>query len=93
VIGRVLTRDTYNMAGDAGPTAFVTGAAGFIGTEVVKALVARGHQVFGLARSVESTQHLRRVGAIAIKGDLIAPGQWQDETAADWVFHIPPCAP
>jgi hypothetical protein len=80
------------MAGDARPTAFVTGAAGFVGTELVKVLVARGHQVFGLARSVESTRHLRRVGAVAIKGDLLVPGQWQDEAAADWVFHVPPCA-
>jgi nucleoside-diphosphate-sugar epimerase len=81
------------MAGNAGPTAFVTGAAGFIGIELVKLLVARGFQVFGLARSVESTRHLRRAGAIAIRGDLLVPGQWQDEAAADWVFHIPPCAP
>ena len=80
------------MSGDAGPTAFVTGAAGFIGTELVKVLVARGYQVFGLARSVESAQQLRRAGAIAIKGDLLVPGQWQDEAAADWVFHLPPCA-
>jgi nucleoside-diphosphate-sugar epimerase len=41
------------MAGDAGPTAFITGAAGFIGMELVKVLLARGYQVFGLARSVE----------------------------------------
>lgn len=80
------------MAGDAGQTAFVTGAAGFIGTELVKVLVARGYQVFGLARSVESTRRVQRAGAIAIRGDLLVPGQWQDEAAADWVFHIPPCA-
>jgi nucleoside-diphosphate-sugar epimerase len=42
---------------------------------------------------VESTRRLRRAGAIAIRGDLLVPGQWQDEAAADWVFHIPPCAP
>jgi nucleoside-diphosphate-sugar epimerase len=79
------------MAGDAGPTAFVTGAAGFIGKELVQVLVARGYHVFGLARSVESARHLRRAGAIAVTGDLLAPGRWQDEAAADWVFHIPPC--
>lgn len=81
------------MAGDAGPTAFITGAAGFIGMELVKVLLARGYQVFGLARSVESTRRPRRAGAIAIRGDLLVPGQWQDEAAADWVFHIPPCLP
>ena len=23
-------------------------------------------------------------------GNLLEPGQWQDEAAADWVFHLPP---
>jgi nucleoside-diphosphate-sugar epimerase len=25
-------------------------------------------------------------------GNLLEPGQWQDEAAADWVFHVPPHA-
>jgi nucleoside-diphosphate-sugar epimerase len=25
-------------------------------------------------------------------GDLLQPGQWQDEAATDWVFHLPPNA-
>ena len=93
MVSRALAHDTGDMARDAGPTAFVTGAAGFIGTQLIRVLVARGYQVFGLARSVESTRHLRRAGAIAIRGDLLEPGQWQDEAAADCVFHIPPCMP
>jgi nucleoside-diphosphate-sugar epimerase len=78
------------MAGDAGATTFVTGAAGFIGTELVKVLRARGHQVFGLTESVEAAQRVRRAGAIPVMGDLLEPGAWQDEAAADWVFHLPP---
>jgi nucleoside-diphosphate-sugar epimerase len=78
------------MAGDAGSTAFVTGAAGFIGTELLKVLVASGRQVFGLTRSAEAAQRVRRVGAVPVMGDLLEPGQWQDEAAADWVFHLPP---
>ena len=78
------------MAGDAVATTFITGADGFIGTELVKVLVARGHQVFGLAASPEAAQRLRRAGAIPVMGDLLEPGQWQDEAAADWVFHLPP---
>lgn len=90
--GRSQVHQTGHVARDD-MTAFVTGAAGFIGAELVKVLVARGYQVFALARSVESTRRLRDTGATAIRGDLLVPGQWQDEAAADWVFHIPPCAP
>ena len=78
------------MTGDARPTTFVTGAAGFIGLELVKVLMARGHQVFGLAKCPEAAQRLRRVGAVPVLGDLLEPGQWQDEAAAEWVFHLPP---
>ena len=78
------------MTGDARPTAFVTGAAGFIGSELVKVLVARGHQVFGLARCAEAAERVRRAGAVPVMGDLLEPGQWQDEAATDWVFHLPP---
>ena len=84
------------MAVDSGATTFVTGAAGFIGTELVKVLVARGHRVFGLTPSVEEAERVRRTGAVPIMGDLLEPGQWQDEAAADWVFHLPPhptCGP
>ena len=80
------------MAGNARATTFVTGAAGFIGTELVKVLVARGHRVFGLTPTVEDAQRLRRAGAVPVIGDLLEPGQWQDEAAADWVFHLPPHA-
>jgi uncharacterized protein len=57
--------------------------------ELVKVLRARGHQVFGLTQRVEGAQHLRRAGAVPVMGDLLHPGQWQDEASADWVFHLP----
>jgi nucleoside-diphosphate-sugar epimerase len=78
------------MTGDARATTFVTGAAGFIGTELVKVLTARGHRVFGLAQGAEAAQRVRQAGAVPVVGDLVEPGQWQDEAAADWVFHLPP---
>jgi len=81
---------TGHMAAEAGATTFVTGAAGFIGTELVKLLVARGHHVLGLTRSLDSAERVRRAGAMAVVGDLSEPGQWQDEAPADWVFHLPP---
>ncbi len=74
-------------------TSFVTNAAGFIGTELVKVLVAGGHQVIGLVPSVESALRVRRAGATAVVGELSKPGQWQDEAGTEWVFHIPPQPP
>ena len=59
---------------------------------LVKVLVARGHQVFGLTPSAEAAQRVRRAGAVPVMGDLLEPGKWQDEAAADWVFHLPPHA-
>jgi nucleoside-diphosphate-sugar epimerase len=49
---------------------FVTGATGFIGTELVKELIAAGHQVRGLARSEEGAKQLEAVGAEVHRGNL-----------------------
>ena len=78
------------MAIDARPTSFVTGAAGFLGVELVGVLVSRGHEVVGLVDSVEAAERIRRAGGVPVVGDLLVPGRWQDEAAADWVFHLPP---
>jgi hypothetical protein len=77
------------MGCDGRATAFVTGAAGFIGAALVKVLVSRGHRVFGLAQSLDEADRVRRAGAVPVIGDLLKPGRWQDEAAADWVFHLP----
>lgn len=71
-------------------TAFVTEADSFVGTELIKVLVAGGHEVSGLARSLEAAERVRRAGATAAIGNLAVPGPWQDEAQADWVFHLPP---
>jgi len=83
---------TVHMATDMRATTFVTGAAGFIGSELVKVLVASRHRVFGLADSLEAAERVRRAGGVPVMGDLLEPGSWQDEAAADWVFHVPPHA-
>ena len=82
------TPHTPYMTTAARATTFVTGAAGFIGSELVKLLVARRHRVFGLADSTEGAARVRRAGAIPVMGNLLEPGPWQDEAAADWVFHL-----
>jgi hypothetical protein len=78
------------MTGDARATTFVTGSDGFLGTELVKLLVSRGHRVLALTRSAEGAEAMRRIGAIPVIGDPLTPGRWQDEAAADWVLHLTP---
>ena len=49
---------------------FVTGATGFIGTELVKELIAAGHQVRGLTRSEAGARQLEAMDAEVHQGDL-----------------------
>lgn len=49
---------------------FVTGATGFIGSSVVKDLLAAGHKVLGLARNEEKAAVMKKTGAEVLMGDL-----------------------
>jgi len=49
---------------------FVTGATGFIGTPVVKQLIAAGHQVLGLCRADDKAAALAATGAEVYRGSL-----------------------
>ncbi len=49
---------------------FVTGATGFIGTELVKELIAEGHQVRGLTRTEAGATQLEAMGAEVHYGNL-----------------------
>jgi nucleoside-diphosphate-sugar epimerase len=49
---------------------FVTGATGFIGTELVRELIAAGHRVRGLTRSDAGVEQLQATGAEVLRGDL-----------------------
>jgi nucleoside-diphosphate-sugar epimerase len=55
---------------------FVLGGTGAIGSAVVRVLLARGHDVVGLARSKASADKLRQAGADVINGDIAVPERW-----------------
>ena len=68
---------------------FVTGAAGFIGTETTRELIAHGHQVTGLARSDDNVATLEQLGAKVLRGSLQDLESLQRGARdADGVIHL-----
>jgi nucleoside-diphosphate-sugar epimerase len=71
------------------PRYFVTGATGFLGGELVKQLIGRGHQVAALVRSPEKASLLNTLGVQLHVGDITdreslrAPME-----GVDGVFHV-----
>ncbi|MBP1300882.1 MULTISPECIES: NAD-dependent epimerase/dehydratase family protein [unclassified Curtobacterium] len=49
---------------------FLTGASGYIGSSVLRALLAHGHQVTAVVRSDQKAQAVREAGGQAVVGDL-----------------------
>jgi dihydroflavonol-4-reductase len=69
---------------------FVTGANGFVGSNLAHELVARGHQVRALLRPGADTTTLTGLDYEAVQGDITDKS---DSLAAlmkgcDWVFHV-----
>jgi nucleoside-diphosphate-sugar epimerase len=66
---------------------FVTGGSGFVGSTLVRRLVAEGHEVLALARSSSSAQRVRAAGADPIPGDL-AELRETDSLTRPWLARL-----
>ena len=68
---------------------FVTGATGNIGSNVVRDLIAAGHQVIGLCRSDDKAPALAATGAEVYRGSIAEPDSLKDAAArSDGVIHL-----
>eukprot|EP01118_Nematostelium_gracile_P007896 TRINITY_DN2591_c0_g1_i1.p1 TRINITY_DN2591_c0_g1~~TRINITY_DN2591_c0_g1_i1.p1 ORF type:complete len:296 (-),score=102.87 TRINITY_DN2591_c0_g1_i1:16-867(-) len=57
---------------------FILGATGFIGSGVATAFVREGYRVYGLARSEEKANQLRKIEVIPVIGTLQNPASWEE---------------
>jgi nucleoside-diphosphate-sugar epimerase len=68
---------------------FVTGATGFIGSAVVKELIAAGHEVLGVCRSDDKAPALAAAGAEVYRGSIADPDSLKEGASrSDGVIHL-----
>ncbi len=68
---------------------FVTGATGFIGSRLVRDLLAAGHSVVALVRNKERARELEDAGVSIAAGDITAPETLRPAMeGADGLFHL-----
>ncbi|KAK9804387.1 hypothetical protein WJX72_010574 [[Myrmecia] bisecta] len=80
------------------PISVVTGASGFLATELIKQLLSKGHNVRGTVRDPAAsakTAHLRALGdalpgtLTLVAADLSVPGSFDNAVdGATYVFHV-----
>jgi dihydroflavonol-4-reductase len=68
---------------------FITGATGFIGSRLVRQLVADGHDAVALVRDAADGPALEEIGVDVAQGDILEPASLRDPMAGvDGVFHL-----
>ena len=78
--------DKLNNTGDK---VFLTGASGFVGSAIARALDRRGHQVTALVRSSSNRSNLEGFPGTVVTGDIRDEGAVRRAMAgARYVFHV-----
>jgi dihydroflavonol-4-reductase len=68
---------------------FITGSTGFIGRHVVERLTATDHRLTCLVRENSEVEHLERIGARLVTGDVVDNGSvMAGMKGCDWVIDI-----
>ncbi|MCG8608631.1 NAD-dependent epimerase/dehydratase family protein, partial [bacterium] len=76
-------------SGTGSKQAFVTGASGFTGSHLCKALVNRGYSVKALVRKTSRVDHLNEIGVDTVEADLLDSFSLNgDLNDVDVVFHV-----
>ncbi|HEY9741959.1 MAG TPA: hopanoid-associated sugar epimerase [Coleofasciculaceae cyanobacterium] len=68
--------------------AFVTGATGFIGANLVRLLLQEGYEVRALVRPSSCLDNLQGVEVELVKGDLNDSNLWQQMVGCQVLFHV-----
>jgi nucleoside-diphosphate-sugar epimerase len=72
---------------EAGQRLFLTGGSGYVGRNLIRHLVAQGVGVVALARSAQSAELVRSLGAVPFMGDLLSADLSAGITGCDWLVH------
>jgi nucleoside-diphosphate-sugar epimerase len=68
---------------------FVTGATGFLGSEIVRQLVKAGHQVHAVVRDPQKAKWMEELGVKLFKGDVTDKESMREAMkGVDGVYHV-----
>jgi dihydroflavonol-4-reductase len=68
--------------------AFVTGATGFVGANLVRLLLQEGYAVRALVRPTSKLDNLHGLDVQRVSGGLNDADLWQQMVGCRWVFHV-----